>query len=77
LARTHSTIDAVVAPMRERRAAYDGPRGEAAILELLQEHARHAGAVADETLARVKEAMRLDLRTARTEERPRSALATS
>jgi len=76
-AEVADAIDAVVAPMRERRAAYDGPRGEAAILELLQEHARHAGAVADETLARVKEAMRLDLRTARTEERPRSALATS
>ncbi len=53
-------IDAVLAPMRERRAAYDGPRGEAAIVELLREHARHANAVADETLARVKAAMRLD-----------------
>jgi hypothetical protein len=51
----------LLAPTRERRAAYDGPRGEAAIVELLREHARHASAVADETLANVKAAMRLDL----------------
>ena len=47
--------------MRERRAAYDGPRGEAAIVKLLREHARHANAVADDTLAAAKAAMRLDL----------------
>jgi tryptophanyl-tRNA synthetase len=63
-AEVAEAIDAVLAPMRERRTAYDGPRGEAAIVELLHEHARHAGAVADETLAAVKQAMRLDLRTA-------------
>jgi len=60
-AEVAEAIDAVLAPMRERRAAYDGPRGEAAIIELLREHARRASAVADETLARVKAAMRLDL----------------
>jgi tryptophanyl-tRNA synthetase len=60
-AEVADAIDAVLAPMRERRAAYDGPRGEATIVELLREHARHANAVADETLARVKAAMRLDL----------------
>jgi tryptophanyl-tRNA synthetase len=76
-AEVADAIDAVVAPMRERRAAYDGPRGEAAIVELLHAHARHANAIADQTLARVKEAMRLDLGGARVvEERPRSALAT-
>jgi tryptophanyl-tRNA synthetase len=50
-AEVADAVDAVLAPMRERRAAYDGPRGEAAIVELLREHARHASAVADETLA--------------------------
>jgi len=63
-AEVADAIDAVLAPMRERRAAYDGPRGEAAIVELLRDHARRANAVADETLARVKAAMRLDLQAA-------------
>ncbi len=53
-------IDELLAPMRERRAAYDGPRGDARILELLREHAKRANALADDTLARAKQAMRLD-----------------
>jgi tryptophanyl-tRNA synthetase len=50
-------IDALVAPMRERRARYP----DDAVLELLREHARRANLVANETLGRVKEAMRLVL----------------
>jgi hypothetical protein len=46
--------------MRERRAAYDGPRGDAAILELLRAHTAHANEVANRTLARARAAMRLD-----------------
>jgi tryptophanyl-tRNA synthetase len=49
-------IDDIVAPMRERRAAFT----DAAVLEILREHAVCANAIADETLARVKAAMRLD-----------------
>jgi tryptophanyl-tRNA synthetase len=50
-------IDALVAPMRERRARYT----DDAVLELLREHASRARAVAGETLARVKDAMKLTL----------------
>ncbi len=53
-------IDALVAPMRERRALYS----DAAVLELLREHAQRANVVANETLARVKDAMRLDFTAA-------------
>lgn len=49
-------IDALVAPMRERRAPYT----DAAVLEILREHAARANVVANETLGRVKAAMKLD-----------------
>lgn len=62
-AEVASAIDQLVAPMRERRAAYDGPRGDARILELLRAHAVRANQVANDTLARVRAAMQLDLRT--------------
>ena len=50
-----AAIDAVVAPMRERRATIT----DAWLVELLREHARRAAAVAGETLAAAKAAMRL------------------
>lgn len=50
-------IEALVAPMRERRAAFT----DAAVLEILREHAGRANALAEDTLARVKAAMRLDV----------------
>jgi tryptophanyl-tRNA synthetase len=50
-------IDALVAPMRERRARYT----DDAVLSLLREHAARANVVANETLARVKDAMKLRL----------------
>lgn len=59
-AEVAAAIDALVAPMRERRAAYDGPRGEATILEILRAHTVHASAVADATLAEARAAMHLD-----------------
>jgi len=55
-AEVAAAIDALVAPMRERRARYT----DAAVLEILHEHTRRANGVAAETLARAKEAMRLD-----------------
>ena len=55
-AEVAAAIDALVAPMRERRAAFD----DAAVLEILREHTRRANLVAEDTLARAKAAMRLD-----------------
>jgi len=53
-------IDALLGPMRERRAAYEGEAGDAKILEILREHTRAANAAAEETLAMAKAAMELD-----------------
>jgi tryptophanyl-tRNA synthetase len=55
-AEVAAAIDALVAPMRERRATYTDAR----IVEILREHARRANVVAEETLAMAKEAMHLD-----------------
>jgi tryptophanyl-tRNA synthetase len=55
-----TAIDALVAPMRERRAAYEGPRGEAKILEILRAHTVRANAVGDQTLALTRAAMQLE-----------------
>lgn len=53
-------IDALLGPMRERRAAYEGEAGDGKILEILREHTRAANAAAEETLAMAKAAMKLD-----------------
>ncbi|MBV8758114.1 MAG: tryptophan--tRNA ligase [Deltaproteobacteria bacterium] len=50
-----AAIDALVAPMRERRAQLTDAR----IVEILHEHTRRANAVAADTLAKAKDAMRL------------------
>jgi tryptophanyl-tRNA synthetase len=55
-AEVAAAIDALVAPMRERRAALT----DDAILELLREHTGRANALAEATLIEVKAAMRLD-----------------
>ena len=55
-AEVAAAIDALVAPMRERRAAYTDAR----IVEILHEHAKRANRVAEETLAMAKAAMKLD-----------------
>jgi tryptophanyl-tRNA synthetase len=55
-AEVATAIDALVAPMRERRAALSDER----IVAILREHTRRANSVAEATLARVKAAMRLD-----------------
>jgi tryptophanyl-tRNA synthetase len=49
-------IDRLVAPMRERRAALT----DEDVAGILREHTRRANAIADETLAMVKAAMKLD-----------------
>jgi tryptophanyl-tRNA synthetase len=60
-AEVAAAIDALLAPMRERRAAYDGPRGDAQVLELLRAHTVRANTIANETRARARDAMQLDL----------------
>lgn len=53
-------IDALVAPMRERRRALEGPVGEKRIVDMLHAHAAKANAIAEDTLAMAKAAMKLD-----------------
>ncbi|GJM19382.1 MAG: tryptophan--tRNA ligase [Phycisphaeraceae bacterium] len=53
-------IDKLLAPMRERRAPYEGADGDDKILALLREHTAKANAVAEETLYEAKKAMGLD-----------------
>jgi tryptophanyl-tRNA synthetase len=53
-------IDKLLAPMRERRAEYEGAGGDAKVLSLLREHTQRANDAAEETLAMAKRAMRLD-----------------
>ena len=47
-------IDALIAPMRERRAAWDDRDDD--LIDILREGSRRANAVAEETLAMAKEA---------------------
>jgi tryptophanyl-tRNA synthetase len=51
-----AAIDALLAPMRARRAEFTDAR----VLEILRAHTRRANALAEDTLARAKAAMRLD-----------------
>jgi tryptophanyl-tRNA synthetase len=52
-------IDALVRPMRERRARFT----DDVIVDILRDHSRRANAIANETLARVKGAMKLEFAT--------------
>lgn len=60
-AEVGAAINALLAPMRERRAQLDGPAGDEAALSALREGTRRANAVAEETLLRAKRAMGLDV----------------
>jgi tryptophanyl-tRNA synthetase len=55
-----TAIDTFLAPIRERRKAYEGPAGDRRILEILRAHTSRANAVAEETLRMAKTAMQLD-----------------
>jgi tryptophanyl-tRNA synthetase len=59
-AEVSEAIEAIVGPIREKRAAYDTPAGEAKILGIIRDGTRRANAVAEETLYEAKKAMRLD-----------------
>jgi tryptophanyl-tRNA synthetase len=52
-------INALLDPIRKRRAELEGPDGEARVLEILKTHSEKANAVAEETLWKAKEAMGL------------------
>jgi tryptophanyl-tRNA synthetase len=56
-------IDALLEPMRARRAELEGPKGDARVLEILRAHVDKANAVAERTLYAAKEAMQLDFGT--------------
>ena len=55
-----AAIEELLAPMRERRAALEGERGDRRVLEILRAHTAKANAVAEETLYAAKQAMKLD-----------------
>jgi tryptophanyl-tRNA synthetase len=45
--------------MRERRARFDAPGGDDILYDILRTHSTRANAAAGETLARVRDAMKL------------------
>jgi len=53
-------IDALTAPIREKRAQYDRPGGEGVIIDVIKRGTDRGNVVAEETLARAKKAMRID-----------------
>ncbi len=55
-----TALEETLAPMRERRAELDGPKGDARVLEILRAHVDRANVVAEESLYVAKQAMRLD-----------------
>lgn len=59
-AEVGEAIEAIVEPIREKRAEYDTPAGETKILEIIRDGTRRANAVAEETLYEAKKAMRLN-----------------
>jgi len=59
-AEVAQAIDALLEPIRDKRAQLAGDAGDRVVLEILREHAERANAVAEQTLARAKAAMGLD-----------------
>jgi len=60
-AEVTEAINAMLAPMRERRAQFDGPAGEKMIIEIIRDGTSRANRLAEETLWLAKQAMGLDL----------------
>ncbi len=56
-------INRLLEPMRARRAEYEKPGGDDAVIDVIRAGTRRANAVAEETLYRAKQAMRLDFGT--------------
>lgn len=53
-------INALLEPMRQRRAKLETPEGEAKVHDVIRQGLKRANAVAEETLFEAKKAMRLD-----------------
>lgn len=53
-------INVLLEPMRARRAKFDGPEGEAVVLDIIRKGVKKANATAEETLYLAKKAMKLD-----------------
>jgi tryptophanyl-tRNA synthetase len=53
-------INVLLEPMRARRAEYEKPGGDEAVIEIIRAGTRRANAVAEETLYLAKRAMKLD-----------------
>lgn len=62
-AEVGGAINALIAPMRERRAALETPEGEQKVLAVIAGGVKRANKVAEETLALAKKAMKLDFVT--------------
>jgi tryptophanyl-tRNA synthetase len=59
-AEVADAISAMLAPMRARRAQYEGPDGDKRIIEIIRDGTAKANVLAEETLAKAKAAMKLD-----------------
>lgn len=55
-----AAINALLDPMRERRARYDAPGGDDLVIDIIRDGTKRANATAEDTLWRAKEAMGLD-----------------
>jgi len=55
-----AVINDLLEPMRQRRAAYEKPGGDDLVIDIIRAGTRRANALAEETLALAKRAMRLD-----------------
>ena len=55
-----AAINAMLDPMRERRAQYDAPGGDDLVIDIIREGTKRANETAEATLWRAKEAMGLD-----------------
>lgn len=53
-------IETIVGPIRERRAEFDTPAGEAKIIEIIRDGTKRANEIAERTLFEAKQAMGLD-----------------
>ncbi|MBY0312304.1 MAG: tryptophan--tRNA ligase [Phycisphaerales bacterium] len=53
-------ISALLTPMRERRAKYEGPAGDELVMDVIRTGIRKANVVAEETLYLAKKGMKLD-----------------
>ena len=53
-------VNALLEPMRERRAQFEGPDGDDLIIDIIRVGTKRANVIAEQTLAMAKDAMKLD-----------------